>query len=199
MVTTRHGSWRTSRISAAPGSRIERDRSAALRLEGWLGLGFFPSPIGDLDILSPRQATLLRLRRSSTATLGEGVRLGSGVRCIVGQGARLAIGAGSFVTADSLILCGNRVTIGAHCAISWQVQIMDWDMHHLAESEPNSAPVTLGDHVWIGSRATILKGVTIGDGAVVGAGSVVARDIPAKTAVAGNPARVVREQVDWKL
>lgn len=51
----------------------------------------------------------------------------------------------------------------------------------------------VGDNVWIGNRAIVLPGVTIGDGAVVGAGSVVTRDVPARTVVAGNPARVVRE------
>jgi acetyltransferase-like isoleucine patch superfamily enzyme len=53
-------------------------------------------------------------------------------------------------------------------------------------------PVVLGDDVWIGADATILKGVTIGDRAIVGAGAVVTSDVPADTVVAGNPARVIR-------
>ena len=60
------------------------------------------------------------------------------------------------------------------------------------------APVTIGDRVWIGCRATVLKGVTIGDGAVVAACSVVTRDVPPRALVAGNPARVVREDVTWE-
>jgi len=53
-------------------------------------------------------------------------------------------------------------------------------------------PVTIGDHVWIGTRALILPGVTIGDGAVVGAGSVVTKDVLPNGVVAGNPARLLR-------
>ncbi|OGT05209.1 MAG: hypothetical protein A2143_09075 [Gallionellales bacterium RBG_16_57_15] len=55
-----------------------------------------------------------------------------------------------------------------------------------------TAPVHVGEFVWIGARAIILPGVTIGDGAVVGAGAVVARDIPACAVVVGNPAQIIR-------
>lgn len=58
---------------------------------------------------------------------------------------------------------------------------------------PASAPVIIGDDVFIGARAIILKGVTIGDGAVIGAGSVVTKSIPPRVIAAGNPARIIKE------
>ena len=58
--------------------------------------------------------------------------------------------------------------------------------------ESNAQPVLIGNDVWIGAGAIVLKGVTIGDGAVVGAGSVVTKDIPAGAIAVGNPAKVVR-------
>jgi len=64
-------------------------------------------------------------------------------------------------------------------------------------SRPRSGPVTIGDQVWIGTGATVLAGVTIGDGAVIAAGSVVAAAVPGRTLAAGNPARVVRQDVSW--
>ena len=54
------------------------------------------------------------------------------------------------------------------------------------------APVKLGNHVWIGSNATILAGVTIGDWAVVAAGAVVTKDVPPLTVVGGVPAKVIK-------
>jgi galactoside O-acetyltransferase len=54
-------------------------------------------------------------------------------------------------------------------------------------------PVRIGDKVWIGFGASILKGVNVGEGSVVGAKAVVTRDVPPYTVVAGNPARVVRQ------
>ncbi|MBK7403926.1 MAG: sugar O-acetyltransferase [Phycisphaerales bacterium] len=53
-------------------------------------------------------------------------------------------------------------------------------------------PITVGNDVWIGGHATICPGVTVGDAVVIGAGSVVTRDVPARTIVAGNPARPIR-------
>ena len=54
------------------------------------------------------------------------------------------------------------------------------------------APVTIGDHCWIGGSVTICGGVTIGEGSVIGAGSVVTRDIPPNSVAAGVPCRVLR-------
>jgi len=51
----------------------------------------------------------------------------------------------------------------------------------------------IGDDVFVGMDALVMKGVTIGEGAVVGAGSVVTQNVPPRTVVAGNPATVVRE------
>lgn len=61
-----------------------------------------------------------------------------------------------------------------------------------------TAPINIGNHVWIGLRAIILKGVTIGDGAVIAAGAVVTNNVPANSVVAGVPARVMSENVNWE-
>jgi acetyltransferase-like isoleucine patch superfamily enzyme len=61
--------------------------------------------------------------------------------------------------------------------------------------------VTIGDDVWIGTRATILQGVTIGKGAVIGAGAVVTKDIPPYAIAVGIPAKVIKERshdLDYK-
>ena len=56
-----------------------------------------------------------------------------------------------------------------------------------------TAPVTIGDNVWIGGGAIIMPGVTIGNNVVIGAGSVVTKDIPDNTVAYGNPCLVMRE------
>ncbi|MEU6078098.1 CatB-related O-acetyltransferase [Micromonospora sp. NPDC047074] len=58
--------------------------------------------------------------------------------------------------------------------------------------EQHDRGVTIGDDVWVGTRAIILQGVTVGRGAVIGAGAVVTRSVPPYAIVAGNPARVIR-------
>lgn len=55
-----------------------------------------------------------------------------------------------------------------------------------------ASPITIGDDVWVGGGVIILGGVTVGDGSTVGAGSVVTKDVPPRSVVVGNPARVVK-------
>ncbi len=110
--------------------------------------------------------------------------------------------AGGYANAGSQIRCMEKIEIGNGCAIGRNVLIMDFDAHEITYSDGRknriTAPVIIGDHVWIGAGATILKGVTIGDGAIIGAGSVVTKDVAANTIVAGNPARVIREDIRWQ-
>jgi acetyltransferase-like isoleucine patch superfamily enzyme len=77
------------------------------------------------------------------------------------------------------------------------VSIFDNDWHRVDDKAETWAPVAIGNNVWIGLNATVLKGVTIGDGAVVAAGAVVTRSVPPKCLVAGVPARIVKENVAW--
>ena len=111
------------------------------------------------------------------------------------------VGRGVFIGHDSAFMLARSIMIGDFCLIGGGVRIQDNDGHpldgdlrkkHEKISEESIAPVVLGENVWIGARATILKGVTIGDNAVVGTGSVVTKDVPANTVVAGNPARVIK-------
>ncbi len=110
--------------------------------------------------------------------------------------AKLTLGSG-FANRHSWISCGLEITIGEQVFIADQVIIRDWDGHTII-GRSNKAPISIGNHVWIGMRSIILKGVTIGDGAVVAAGAVVTRDVPAGSVVAGNPTRVVKENVTWE-
>jgi hypothetical protein len=74
--------------------------------------------------------------------------------------------------------------------------VTDSDWHTLYDRtarSPTPTPVHIGNNVWLGDHATVLKGVRIGDNSVVAARAVVTRDVPANVVVAGNPARVVKE------
>jgi acetyltransferase-like isoleucine patch superfamily enzyme len=72
---------------------------------------------------------------------------------------------------------------------------MDSDFHQIhpeRRSDPGkTAPIRLGENIWVGARVTILKGVQIGRDAVVASGAVVTKNVPVGAIVAGNPARVI--------
>lgn len=118
--------------------------------------------------------------------------LWSGVRLEVAKGARLTIGKGTYLNRNSVVVCHERVSIGAGCKIAYDVIIMDTDEHRVPGGGSITAPVTIADDVWLAARVIVLKGVTIGEGAIVGAGSIVTRDIPPRSIAVGQPARVVR-------
>jgi len=96
------------------------------------------------------------------------------------------------------IHCGNRISIGDDVVIAWDCTILDRDYHSADGEGEKIAPVEIGNRVWIGCHAVILKGVTIGEGSVVAAGSVVTRDVPPHSLVAGNPASVKRTVAGWR-
>lgn len=111
------------------------------------------------------------------------------------SGGRVEIGNNVFINYGSSIGASELVRIGDGCQIGSHAIIMDNDYHQADDktAKPESKPVILEDHVWLGVRVTVLKGVTIGEGAVVAAGSVVTKDVPSRTLAAGVPARVIRD------
>ena len=114
------------------------------------------------------------------------------------EGATLVLGNG-YMNLNSKIRCRGKITIGDGTIISENVHIRDSDVHTILNSKNIATkPVNIGKHVWIGAGAIILKGVNIGDGAIIGAGSVVTKSVPAGCLVAGNPAKVIKENVEWK-
>lgn len=143
--------------------------------------------------------TLSRPAKNTSIQLGYKVRLRRNVGIYLdGENATLTIGDKTMINRRSEICCKERISIGSSCAISWDVCIMDTD-YHFIEGVSNTAPVVIGDNVWIGCKSIILKGVTIGDGAVIAAGSVVTSDVPKNCVVGGNPAKILKQNVIWHV
>ena len=130
------------------------------------------------------------------------VQLCKGVRIIINDGAHLEMRAGSFINDCSTVNCYEHIKIGSGCAISWNVNILDGNVHELIVEDrprPRSAPINIGDHVWIGTGAIILPGVNIGSQSVIAAGSVVTSEVPSNVVVGGNRARIIGKNASWRL
>ena len=129
--------------------------------------------------------------------LGEHCRLGRRVFLETCEAGVIRVGANVRINAGTFIVAYSEVSIGRDSLIGEYVSIRDAD-HGLAAGRPireqphNASPVHIGDGVWIGRGAVVLKGITIGDGAVVAANSVVTRDVHPMVIVAGTPARELR-------
>jgi acetyltransferase-like isoleucine patch superfamily enzyme len=154
----------------------------------------------------------LHNRAPRAAVIGDYVSCYAGCSFALGVHGTCSIGDFTLLN-GALLMAEERIEIGSHCLISWNVGIADSDFHPLApaarwrdaealapffEGRParpaiRTAPVIIRDNVWIGMNAVILKGVTIGENSVVAAGSVVSKSIAPNVVVAGNPAVVVKE------
>ncbi len=181
--------WIGSRAVVEGAERIRVRDGGALRI----GLGSFGLSCED-------DTSVVRVREGAELVCDGVVSLQRGVRIVVDAG-RLTIGHGTNVNGiGTKILCAQEITIGADCTFSWDCQVLDNDFHALTRDgveQPSAAPVRIGDRVWLGTRAIVLKGVTIGDGAVVAAGAVVSSDVPAGAIVGGVPAKVIGHADSW--
>lgn len=109
----------------------------------------------------------------------------------------ITMGEGSGVGPNSILYGHGGLRIGRHCAIAGLVMIVPAN-HGISRLDlpirrqgQELAPIEIGDDVWIGGGASVLAGVKLGDGVVVGAGAVVRTGVPARTIVAGVPAREI--------
>jgi len=136
------------------------------------------------------------LARGASLEMGERVWVrgkyrGNVITCF--ENASVSIGADSLVN-GTIISARERVSIGQKAMLSWNTVIIDSNLHAISNSEPLvPKPVTIGDHVMLGSGAMVLSGVEIGSHSVVGAGSVVTRSLPDHVLAAGAPAKVIRK------
>lgn len=113
-------------------------------------------------------------------------------------GARTTIESGHLsVTEDH-----SKLVIGSDCMLANQIEIRTGDSHAIYDEQGvrinHPANVTIGNHVWLGSRVMVLKGVTIAEGCVIGAGSIVTRSITTAHSIhAGSPLKMYREMINW--
>ena len=109
------------------------------------------------------------------------------------KGGSLVLGEQVFINTGATIVANHHIEVGDNCLIGDLAAIFDSNHHALEPSCPiRVAPVRLGTNVWVGRSAMILPGVTVGDHAVIAAGSIVTEDVPARTLVAGAPAKPIR-------
>lgn len=135
------------------------------------------------------------IMNEGSMSIGANTRIWSTIqrtRLAAFRNATLTIGENNYIN-GARIAAKTNITIGSHCHIAPDVVIMDSDFHDTAshDSEGASAPIVIGDKVWIATRAIILKGVTIGEGAVIAAGAVVTKDVAPYTVVGGVPAKFI--------
>ena len=187
--------------------RVKKPRSSSIRVLNRSNIKLEPSAtieMGEHSFFEINRQDYIKTGGRSTLYMGDNAKL-----CIDGsftmhgassifvlKDALLEIGNNTYLNGGS-IECSHHISIGNDCAIADGVRIMD-NSWHVMYSPIGGGKIEIGDKVWVATGAIILPGVKIGDGAIVAAGAVVTKDVPPRCMVAGVPARIVKENVDWK-
>ena len=173
------------------GTKFCLAKTAKLQLKDELHMGYNA-------LIDNGRTTILRLDKDSELIINGKFRVFYGADIICFANSKLILD-GGFVNSDVKIRCFEQIHISEGVKIAHDVTIMDGDGHTIErEDYVAHQPIFIGKNVWIGTKSIILKGVTIGEGAIVAAGSVVTRDVPPHSLAAGNPARVIKENISWR-
>jgi len=149
---------------------------------------------------------LCDVRRGARFRVARGAQTRFGVGCILDDGftlenrGRIDVGDRTVFGHHCTVAADRSIVIGKDCLIGEMVSVRDHD-HSFSSSDAliidqgrKTAPIRIGDNVWIGAKATITTGVCIGSNAVIGAHAVVTTDIPPSCVAMGIPARVIRHR-----
>ena len=166
-----------------------------------------PFIYGNNPVKGLKMPTCLRMEANTSLEIHDGplTRYGRGAYNLrygayieIVNGGRLVIGQGAS-NVGLTIMCAKEISIGNGVRIGRNVAIRDWNGPHVIINDRyvNHAPVHIEDHVWLCTGCTVMPGVTIGKGSVVAANSTVTKDVPPYSLVAGSPAKVIKENVEW--
>jgi acetyltransferase-like isoleucine patch superfamily enzyme len=140
-----------------------------------------------------------------TLEIGKGAKLHLGRWAWIGHGTKIRahegevhIGAKTVMGQECTISSFQHVSIGRECIVADRVMLIDFDHGVVEVDRPvreqgiYKRDVRVGNNVWMGYGASVLRGVTVGDNAIVGTSTVVTKDVPDNAVVAGVPAQVLR-------
>lgn len=174
---------------------------------------------GEITVDTPVRSGLLTIGRQNIGTLdhkhvrsiwevrGEvildgKVSLGSGSRISVASDAVLRFGDNFSISGNSSLVCQKNISFGNDCLLSWDILVMDSDFHKILNMQGETinapSPIRIGNHVWIGCRSTILKGVQVADHSVIAAGAIITKTLPDTHSIYGGNNLKLKSGIGWK-
>ena len=179
-----------------------RSLKGNIKIEGNLSFGMIQIGFDTLGLVDwPKERAVIQ-NEGSIIFKGRAT-IGAASKIIVLKGGKVEFGQNFTLTGKSNIIAKNSVEIGNDCLISWDVQIMDTDFHHIqydnSENRNKANTIVINQHVWVCSRVTILKGVEIAGDSIIAAGSLVTKDCTYRNSLyGGNPAKRIKSDIKWR-
>jgi len=153
----------------------------------WTKLFHFKSFKGPIiSLVSPLSE--ITMDSGAKLCIGKKFRMRDGAKIRVREGGNCVIGSNVSVNSNNMIACHESVEIGNNVQFSPNVQVYDHDHDFrvtggITAMKYKTAPVKIGNNVWIGANTVILRGTVIGDNCVIGAGSIIRGDFPADSVI----------------
>lgn len=191
-------------IKIAYGTKIDYIRKGCIEIEGDVHRSMIKIGVTGLDGVTGDRKCHIRFGKEKSAKIvfkGDAV-IARGALLAVDKGT-LIFGKGFSANNNLYISCNDKIEFGDNVMIGWEVKIRDTDNHtimHEGVQKVNHAPVKIGDKVWIASYCDILKGAEIGAHSVLAYRSLLTKIYTNEHClVAGAPAKIIAEDIDWKI
>jgi acetyltransferase-like isoleucine patch superfamily enzyme len=156
---------------------------------------------GDIGIFDRIRSRSI-FKNNGTLIFNGKCNIGHGCKLDVGENGTLELGSNVVITAETAIICYKNVTIGDNSLLSWEILIMDTDLHAIKNNKGDiiNQPknITIGQNVWIGCRCLILKGTTIANGNVIAANSTLTKSYHNQNSVLTGD-QVLKESISWNI
>lgn len=193
MAIVRYAFSRARGLDLLRGDRVHIHGLKNIHISGQLKIGLSKVGFADAD-----DRCLLNIR--GRMNVKGYFSIARGCRLDIGPEAVFDVQSG-YLNPFTLVVVTRGISIGDDCAISWNCQFIDDDFHSIEPSTSGAItaePIAIGDHVWIGSSVTVLRGSFIASGCVVAAGAVVRGKFTEENCLIGGiPARVIRRGIRW--
>ena len=130
--------------------------------------------------------------------------------CVISQGtvlrcdknATIELGKNFYCNKNCYLRSSEKIVFGDECSLGWNVQLNDNGGHvvkYNGKTSKQKGSITIGNHVWLTSNTIVTKDVNIADGCIVAQGGIVTKSITEPNSlVAGIPAKVIKNNVEWK-
>jgi acetyltransferase-like isoleucine patch superfamily enzyme len=177
-------------------AKINIKKGAQIEINGYLTIGMNPQ-----DFFPSNAPCILNMEENSKLILNGDTKVGRGVTIEVQKNAQVEIGKNVLINSNVTIISAESIKIGDYTGIGWNSEIIDTDYHGIInDGQVNvvTAPIEIGNHVFVGRHAAIMKGVKVGDGSIIAAGAIVTKDVPAHCLTGGIPAKIIKENIQWK-
>lgn len=190
----------------------------SLRFKGRILVGkgrFFIEGNGQIEFLSPKSClyvgvyttiqtpAVITIMNNAKLVVGQNVMIHRGTKVVVHENGTLRIDDGTYINENARLHCRKCISIGKKCAIAWNTNILDTDIHSICysiEGKTNyDSNISIGDKVWIGANSTILKGTTIENNCIIAANSLVKGTLHSQHIYGGNPCNELTTFETWSV